>query len=182
MIIALLGPPGAGKGTQAAELVKTGQYRTFSVGAILRQSDNPEVVHARDSGELVNPQIVVDVVVAEIAKVGSDIRLLMDGFPRNLEQVRIFDTELAELKRKLDVAIWLNVPRKVSEQRLRLRFEQEHRTDDEPAVMARRFKVYETETMPIVDYYREHGILSEVDGLGTVAEVLARMQKVLNAT
>lgn len=180
MIIALVGPPGAGKGTQAAELAKKG-YITFSVGELMRASQDPRVGQTRDSGELVDPELVVDVVIAKLLEHSPQDKLVIDGFPRNKSQVALFDVGLGKLGRKLDAVLFLSVPKEVSIERLSSRYQELHRADDEPAVMENRFKVYGRETAPMVELYRQRGLLHEVDGTGSVAEVAKRVEEALGA-
>lgn len=180
MIIALMGPPGAGKGTQATELAKVG-YTTFSVGEVLRQSSDSKISEARDTGELVDPGVVVDVVINKISSLGSDEKIVIDGFPRNLNQVSLFDERIAAIGRRLDAVIYISVPQKVSEERLRRRYEQFQRADDEPSVMKNRFIVFNRETTPAVESYRKRGLLLEIDGVGSVEEVASRVREALSA-
>ena len=164
--IALLGPPGSGKGTQAERLRDELGYLWLSTGELLRaaRAEGSELGRRAgefmDRGELIPDEVIVDVVRQALTEVG-DRPVLLDGFPRPVAQ--------AELGPDLDVAILIDVPDDVVAERIAGRGQ--GRADDNPETVHERLRVSHAETEPLVEHYDEQGKLRRVDGAGSPDEV-----------
>ncbi|WP_062380597.1 adenylate kinase [Demequina pelophila] len=177
----LLGPPGAGKGTQAARLVERYGVPAISTGDIFRANVGGGTELGRrakefmDAGQLVPDEVTNAMVRDRLAQ--DDVRagFLLDGYPRNPEQAAVLDTMLAELGVALDVAVELTADVDVVTERLLKRAEIEGRADDTEPVIRKRLEVYAEQTAPVAAYYADKGLLAQVDGLGEIDEVTARL-------
>jgi adenylate kinase len=164
--IALLGPPGSGKGTQAERLRDELGYLWLSTGDLLREAraEGSELGRRAgeymDRGELIPDDVIVEVVEDALAGV-SDRPVLLDGFPRTVAQ--------AQLGPDLDVAILIDVPDDVVAERIAGRGQ--GRADDNPETVHERLRVYHEETEPLVEHYERAGKLRRVDGAGSPDEV-----------
>ena len=180
MNLIMLGPPGAGKGTQAAKISVSLGIPTLSTGHILRTAIKeglPVGLQAKeymDAGKLVPDEIVIGVVVERLdeAKDGC----LLDGFPRTIAQAEELDRILAEKNAPLAVVLELDVP----EEELFKRLASRGRVDDNPEVIKQRLVAYHNQTEPLVGYYTGKGVLRKIDGLGTVEEIYGRIKAVLD--
>lgn len=176
--LVLVGPPGAGKGTQAEALSDKLGIPHISTGELFRAhiDDGTElgrqVEHYLDGGHLVPDEITLQMVGERLAEPDTDDGFLLDGFPRNVGQADALSTVLADSDKKLDAVVQLQVDDDVVVARLLAR----GRADDNEDVIRNRQKVYRAETAPLLDYYRD--ILVTVDGVGEVDEITTR---VLNA-
>jgi adenylate kinase len=165
--IALLGPPGSGKGTQAERLRDVLGYLWLSTGALLREAraDGTELGHRAagymDRGELVPDEVIVDVVEEALAEAG-DRPVLLDGFPRSVAQAEA-------LGRELDAVVLIDVPDDVVAERIAGRGQ--GRADDNPDTVRERLRVYHEETEPLVEHYERQGKLRRVDGARSPDEV-----------
>ncbi|MFH1018393.1 MAG: adenylate kinase [Pseudomonadota bacterium] len=157
-----LGPPGAGKGTQALLISKRFRMRHISTGELLREAiekGNELGQKARnhiDGGHLVPDDTMIDLIRKVLPSTGD---FLLDGFPRTLNQAEALDEMLSTERRKLDLAIYLDVSDEIAGQRLMGR----HRADDRPETIRERLVVYHRETEPVVDYYGKTGRLRKID-------------------
>lgn len=181
--ILLVGPPGAGKGTQATGIATAFGIPAISTGDIFRanvRDETPLGVEAKgymDRGEYV-PDSLTNALVADRLGQGDCARgFLLDGYPRTLDQVRALDEVLADQGNKLDIVIEITVDPEVIIERIRLRGIEQGRSDDNEAVVRNRLEVYTRETAPLIDVYQKRGILATVDGLGTVEDVSERILK-----
>jgi adenylate kinase len=185
MFIIFLGPPGAGKGTQAKRLVADLGIPHLSTGDMLRQAKEEGtklgLIAARymDKGRLVPNALVVKIVGERMQRRGCRRGCLLDGFPRNLAQARSLDDYLAHVGRKVHAVIFLKVEPDELIDRLLARAEKEFRVDDSPQTVTRRLGIYRRQTAPLVKYYARRGILHEIDGDGTPAQVYKRIKKAL---
>jgi adenylate kinase len=177
MRVVLLGPPGAGKGTQAAKIVAGFGIPQFSTGDMLREAVERGAaigLHAGEimqRGELVPDNLVVAVVADRVDQPDAANGFVLDGFPRTLAQAEALDRELFQRGLRLDAVFELKVNESVLVERVKSRAEQmadrgeQIRSDDTPEVCARRLEVYRAQTAPVIDYYRFQGILTSIDSL-----------------
>ena len=181
----LLGPPGAGKGTQAQLLVDRLGVPQISTGDMLRAavaagSDlgrRAEALMAR--GELVSDDVVIGVGEERLAEDDAQTGFVLDGFPRTAGQAEALDALLDRSGRRLERCIALLVDEDVLVDRLLKRAAIEGRSDDNEETIRKRMDVYRAQTEPLVAHYRERGVLREVDGMGAIPEVAARIQGAL---
>lgn len=182
MRLILLGPPGAGKGTQAKRLEQNHQLKQLSTGDMLRavvDSGSPLGLEAKaimDAGKLVSDDIMVRMISARIDEPDCRGGFILDGFPRTVPQAEALDGILSELGVKLERCVALTANEEELVKRLLLRAEQEGRADDNEETIRTRMRVYSEQTAPLVAYYRGHGILAEVDGIGEVEEIASRVK------
>lgn len=185
MRLVLLGAPGSGKGTQAKLLKKEFNIPHISTGDLLRGAiaDKTELGLAAkivmDKGQLVNDDIVLGMLKQRLAQADAKKGFILDGFPRNLVQADMLDKLLEEINMPAQHAILIAVDPEEVVGRIAKRAEIEGRTDDTQEVVRDRIKIYEKETAPVVDHYKQHDILSEVLGTGTIEQVQHRILSVL---
>jgi adenylate kinase len=186
MRLILLGPPGAGKGTQAKLLAAAYGIPAISTGDIFRANvgaGTPLGVEAKrymDAGEYVPDSVTNEMVRGRLAEPDTDPGFLLDGYPRTVQQVAELDAILAGQSRSLDAVVELTVEVEAVVRRLRLRAEVEGRSDDTEEVIRRRLDVYADQTAPLAKAYADRGLLRQVDGVGEVAEVTARVRALLD--
>jgi adenylate kinase len=193
MRLILLGPPGAGKGTQATRLVEKFGIPQLSTGDMLRaavKAGTPIGLEAKavmDSGALVSDAIVVGIVAERIEQPDAHNGFILDGFPRTVAQAEALDAMLAGKKMKLDAAIELQVDSEKLVDRILRRAEeakaagQPVRKDDDPEVFKTRLAAYHKDTAAVTPYYQAHGLLHRVDGMAPVGEVSASIDEILAA-
>lgn len=177
----LVGPPGAGKGTQATIVSERLGIPAISTGSIFRAeiakgSDIGEIA-ARyiNQGNLVPSDVTDEIVRRRLAEPDAAQGFLLDGYPRNLDQVSALDRILSDMGTKLDAIVAIQVPDEVVVERLLLRAKKEGRADDTDEVIRHRIDVYHSTTQPIIDLYATRGLLVNIDGIGTVEEVRDRI-------
>ncbi|RME62229.1 MAG: adenylate kinase [Candidatus Dadabacteria bacterium] len=184
----MLGAPGAGKGTQSALLAEKIGAHHISTGELFRSAIaegtdiGKKVKEYVDRGDLVPDKLVVDVVTEKLKSFTAEESFILDGFPRTIEQARALDKFLEERQTPLTHIVYIDVPNDKLLERLRIRIEQsgsQARSDDSEEVFAHRLKVYWEETAPLIEFYKEKGVLFSVDGLGTPEEVSKRVLEVL---
>lgn len=206
MYVVLLGAPGAGKGTQAAAVARELELRHLATGDLFREvreedSDlGREVRSYYDRGLLVPDQLTIRMVLDQMARPSSARGIILDGFPRTLEQARALDEALARQGRRICAAVYLRAPEEVLVRRLSGRWlcraaghtyheqfnpprtpgrcdldgsDLYQRPDDTPEVARQRVEQYLEKTVPVIDYYREQGVLREVDADRPIAQVRA---------
>jgi adenylate kinase len=185
--VLLLGPPGAGKGTQAALLVARLGVPQISTGDMLRAavragSELGEKARSyMERGELVPDTLVIAAAGERLAQDDAARGFVLDGFPRTAEQARALDALLAEANVALERCVSLHVDEQGLVKRLLRRAQIEGRGDDNEGTIRNRMRVYREQTQPLIDYYREREILSEVDGVGSVEAVAKRIEEALDA-
>ena len=187
MRMIFMGPPGAGKGTQAAVVAERFGIPAISTGDIFRANvgeGTPLGLEAKrymDAGEYVPDSVTNNMVRDRLAQPDAEPGFLLDGYPRTLAQVEELDGMLAASGTALDAVVVLTVDSEELVQRLLKRAETSGRSDDTEEVIRHRQDVYTEQTAPLIDVYRERGLLLEVDGLGEVPEVSERIFAVLDA-
>nr|WP_221472400.1 adenylate kinase [Amycolatopsis umgeniensis] len=175
----LVGPPGAGKGTQAVALSEKLRIPHISTGDLFRAhvgEQTPlgqEAKRYLDSGELVPDSVTNEMVRERLAEPDAKVGFLLDGFPRNTKQADVLGEILGEVDTELNAVIQLQVSEDVVVERLLSR----GRSDDTEEVIRRRQQIYVSETAPLLEYYAE--ILVTVDGVGSVDEISARVLEAL---
>jgi adenylate kinase len=181
-----MGPPGAGKGTQATFIAEHFGIPAISTGDIFRANvaeGTPLGVEAKrymDAGEYVPDEITNKMVRNRIDEPDAKPGFLLDGYPRTLAQVEELDGMVEFTGHRLDAAVVLTVDDEEIVQRLLQRAEVEGRSDDSEDVIRRRQQVYREQTEPLIEVYRDRGILVEVDGMGEVDQVTKRIFEALD--
>ena len=183
-VLLLVGPPGAGKGTQAEKLARARRLTKLSTGDMLRDHVRRETdvgltaKQVMATGQLVSDELIVAMVRSELEG-SSSVRVLLDGFPRTVVQAEALDALLQELGAAITAAVLLEVDVDELVARLVKRAEEQGRTDDNEATIRTRMQVYAEQTAPLLDYYEARGKLRRVKGTGTVEEVFANISEVL---
>ncbi|MEZ4330131.1 MAG: adenylate kinase [Myxococcota bacterium] len=183
--IVLLGPPGAGKGTQASAIVEAQGIPHVSTGDMLRaavKAGTPIGLKAKavmDAGELVSDEIVIGIAEERLGQSDAREGFLLDGFPRTIAQAEALEALLARLGTPLDCCLALTVDNEAVVQRLLKRAQIEGRADDNEATIRERMRVYDSQTAPLLAFYRTRGLLRAVDGMGTVEAVGQRIREAL---
>lgn len=181
MRLVLLGAPGSGKGTQAARLKEHLQVPHISTGDLLRAevaAGSPLGLQAKEvmaRGELVSDDILLGMLKDRFSRDDTKAGFILDGYPRNLAQAAALDELLASLGQKFDAAVQLTVDNEQIVGRLAGRAKAEGRADDNPESVRKRLEVYDQQTAPVIEFYRQHGQLTIVDGVGALDEVFNRI-------
>ena len=188
MRLILLGPPGAGKGTQATRLVERHGIVQLSTGDMLRAAvaaGTPVGLRAKDimaRGELVPDEIVVAIVADRIDQPDARRGFILDGFPRTVAQAEALERMLRDKGLALDAVVELKVDDRILLDRIRQRAADSAgrvRADDTPEALEKRLKVYHAQTAPLVAFYRDKGLLRSVDGMASVDEVARQIEEAL---
>ena len=181
----LVGPPGAGKGTQAATLCAALGIPSVSTGELVRahaaaQDELGQLAASYTSkGELVPDSVTNRMVAERLAEQDVAAGFLLDGYPRNVEQVAALDAMLGERDIALDAVLVLTADDDAVAERLLGRAAVQGRVDDTEEVIRHRIALYHQTTQPLIDIYRERGILVEVNGMGTIEEVAVNIAEAL---
>lgn len=181
MRIILIGPPGAGKGTQCQKLVDYLRVPHLSTGEMLRaavRAGTTEGVQAREfmeHGQLVPDSLILGMVTRRLEAADCRDGCLLDGFPRTLPQAATLDELLERRAMSVDGVIELAVPRDELVRRMLAR----KRADDNPEIFSKRIASFEVQTAPLLAYYERQGKLASIDGLGTADEIFERVKEAL---
>jgi adenylate kinase len=187
MKIILFGPPGAGKGTQAARIAESYPLVHISTGDILREEVRSQTELGKraksymDKGELVPDELVIEIIKERIGKLEAGQGFMLDGFPRTLPQAEALDRVLGEDGHTIDMVISLEVSDEEILGRIRRRQKIEGRMDDSEQVAKNRLDVYRKQTEPLKAYYRAAGKLREINGEGSIDEVFSRIKVALDS-
>lgn len=187
MRLIFLGPPGAGKGTQAARISRKHAIPQLSTGDMLRAAvaNGTDVgLKAKsymDAGELVPDAVVVGIIAERIAEADCGKGFILDGFPRNPAQAKALDDMLSAKNMALDAVIALEVDEAVLIDRIRKRAEETGgaRTDDNAETLKKRLAVHREQTAPLTPYYKTKGLLKSVDGMAPIDDVTAALDAAL---
>jgi adenylate kinase len=185
MDILLLGPPGAGKGTQGALLAQRLGIPKFATGDLLRDAvkRGTEVgLRAKavmEAGQLVSDEIIMGVVRDELAKPEARNGVIFDGVVRTVPQAEGVTALLAELGRKMDQVLFFDVPDAEILARLEKRRGIEGRADDDPAAVATRLKAYRAQTAPVLDWYRARGPVHVIPAVGDIAAIAETVRGII---
>jgi len=182
MRLVFIGPPGAGKGTQAAKVVERYKLAHLSTGDMLRAARDAQTEIGKKAdqymsrGELVPDEVILDIISERLEQPDCQGGYLLDGFPRTIPQAEGLDRMLAAKNTPLDVVLELRVP----EEELFRRLSGRGRADDKPEVIRQRLVAYRQQTEPLLEYYQKKGLLKSVDGVGTIDEIFQRIVAVLD--
>ena len=183
----IVGPQGSGKGTQGVRIAEAFGSPAVSTGDVFRAavadgSDlGAQVKSVIEAGDLVSDELTSAVVRDRLSQADAEEGFLLDGYPRNVSQVAHLDEFLEGRGETLDAVIELSVPREESIARIALRAKEQGRTDDTEDVIANRLAIYERETAPILGVYGARGVVVQVDGVGSLDEITARVLTALEA-
>jgi adenylate kinase len=210
--VVLLGPPGAGKGTQAKLLQEQFAACQISTGDILRQAVAQQTPLGQEAGQYINrgalvpDEVIVNLVAERLKEKDCEQGFILDGFPRTIPQAESLDAILKQMSLSLNGVLSVQVPEQVIIERLagrrtckdcgalshvifdppkkpgicdRCGGELLQRNDDREETIANRLRVYDSQTAPLVSYYRERGLLREIDGVGAIDEIRARVTRAL---
>ena len=187
MKLLLIGPPGAGKGTQASKLSEVFGIPAISTGDIFRENvknQTPLGVEAKsymDKGEYVPDELTNKLVRDRLKSPDCVNGFLLDGYPRTADQVQELDSILKETNSKLDAVVQLTADTDEVVRRLAKRAIEQGRSDDTEEVLRNRLSVYEEQTAPLISVYESRGLLVKVDGLGEIASVTQRITEALDS-
>ena len=183
----IIGPPGAGKGTQSALLAESFGIPAISTGDIFRFNVKNQTelgIKAKafmDRGEYVPDSLTNDLVRDRLSHADAALGFLLDGYPRTVDQVQELDAILNEMGRTLDVVVQLTADNDELVRRLAGRAVAEGRADDTPDVIRRRLEVYDEQTAVLIDIYAARGLVARIDGLGEISDVTGRIIEALEA-
>ena len=183
--ILLLGPQGAGKGTQANRIAQEFGIPHIASGEILRSEMaagtdlGMRVKDIYDRGDLVSDDLMIDLIRNRLSHPDTEAGFVLDGFPRTTVQAEALDRMFGDIGRRFDVVFALQIPDEVAFDRLRRRAEIEGRPDDTDEAIRRRLENYHRETAPLIDYYRARGNLVPIHGDRKENEVFAEIQQAL---
>ncbi|MDB5442767.1 MAG: adk [Phenylobacterium sp.] len=186
MNVILFGPPAAGKGTQAKRLVESRHMVQLSTGDMLRAAIasgselGQRVAGIMQRGELVSDDIVVELIESRLPEADAAGGAIFDGFPRTLAQAEALDALLKGRGSQIDRVLRLKVDDAALMQRVAGRFAESGRPDDNPESFKVRLAAYNTQTAPLLPYYERQGKLVELDGMGSIDEVAAAIDKALD--
>lgn len=187
MRLLLLGAPGSGKGTQAARLKDHLNVPHISTGDLLRAevaAGSALGLAAREvmaRGELVSDDILLGMLEQRLSRPDVANGFILDGYPRNLAQADALDALLRRIGQPMDAAVQLQVDPELLVDRIAGRAREEGRADDTPESVRKRLQVYAEQTAPVIHYYREHGQLQVVDGVGELDAVFGRIVQALQS-
>lgn len=187
MILILFGPPGVGKGTQAARLTETRGLVQLSTGDMLREAIangtelGRKAKSVMDAGKLVADDIIIGMIAERLSSPECANGVILDGFPRTIEQAKGLDSMLDDMGLNIDRVIEMQVDESILADRIKKRAQESDqvRDDDNVEVLKKRLKVYHENTAPVIPYYKDGGKVSVVDGMQPIEDVAAAIDKIL---
>jgi adenylate kinase len=186
MNVLMLGPQGAGKGTQAKRIAAEYEIPHIATGDMLRAAMAAQTPFGRqvqpiyDAGRLVPDELMIGLIRERLSEDDASDGFVLDGFPRTMPQAEALDAMLREIDRELDIVFELQLPEGVCIDRLTKRAAEEGRADDTPEAIRTRLDLYHRETEPLVEHYRATGNLVGIHADRTVDEVFAEIQEALD--
>lgn len=185
--IIISGAPGCGKGTQSNLIIEQYGLQHFSTGDMLRKEIAEQTEMGKEAeryiskGNLVPDQMIIDIITATLKKTCGQCKgIILDGFPRTVEQGRSLEKLMDSLGQPTMVMLDIQVPRRELINRLLIRGETSDRSDDNLETIKKRLEVFEVKTAPVIEYYQSLGKYRAIDGLGTMEEVFARIKQVVD--
>jgi adenylate kinase len=180
-ILVILGPPGSGKGTVSKKLAERNGFVHISTGDLIRNSDDKELKKLVSDGNFIPDRLMVRMLRKEMGKIDFSNGVVIDGFPRNLKQVKLLDSLLGKMGVGLSHVLFLDLKEEKAKERILKRAEKENREDDKnPEVIAKRFKEYQEKTSPLIDKYKKSRKLVTVDASGGSESVYDSVVKKLD--
>jgi len=183
--VVIFGPPGSGKGTQSQKIAEKFNLAHVSTGDLCRQAihnNTHEGVIAKsyiDRGELVPDETIIDMLDSFLEKLPVDQGMIFDGFPRTVAQAKALISMMAEHDTKVSVLLNLEVEREELLKRIIKRGETSGRSDDNHETINKRLKVYEAQTLPVIDFYRQLRLYKPINGVGNVDDIFGRISEIL---
>ena len=177
MNLIIFGPPGAGKGTQSNFIVKKFQLHQLSTGELLRKEIKDkttlgqQIASIINSGNLVSDKIVSDLIEKYISNKIYKNRLIFDGYPRNLIQVKNLHNLLKKYDQKINIVLKLSVSLEIIKKRISERKSLEQRADDNEQIAIKRYKMYEKNIEPVIEFYKQSNLLTVVNGEKTITDI-----------
>ena len=185
--IILFGPPGAGKGTQADNIVKNFNLHKVSTGDLLREEINKrtslgEKIKSKiDKGFLVSDDLIENLIVQVLSNEKFYNKLVFDGYPRNINQATNLDILLKKYKQKIDIILKLSVSLETVKKRILERQTQEQRADDNEQIAIKRYQTYENSSKPVIEYYKKFNLLKVINGEASISEINSEISGIITA-
>ncbi len=186
MNVIIFGPPGAGKGTQAINIVKKFNLYQVSTGDLLRREVKDKTVIGKDiekiisKGDFATDEIVNDLIEKIVFDTEKKNKLIFDGYPRSLSQAKNLDALLKKSNQKIDFIFFLNVKKETIINRIEKRSLLENRADDNLTTILRRYDTYMETTKPVLDFYSDNTNFYEIDGSEEIAEIFNKIEQILS--
>jgi adenylate kinase len=182
----IFGAPGSGKGTQSAKIAARYNFAHISTGDIFRneiKNQTPlgkRVKEVIDSGHLVSDELLMEIIENAMEKLGNPNGFIFDGFPRTLRQARDMDEMMHRHKECISLVLALDVNREEIIERLLIRAQEQGRKDDTEEVICNRLEVYQNQTSPLIDYYKNQSKFVSINGVGTQEGIFAKICRTID--